>query len=373
MYEYYKTKCNARECVAYERMVLAFQNKRETVECGNNVTGNQQAGDVYFGVTCDHPELFWLPPKVNLTGRRGGGLLSFSNEVNIQNLYDDAQIQRMSTAIENVKKQLQPTLQRCANDVEKEKAVCDHLLRTVVYEIHDTYNLNAGTPLVYGRGQCAGIARAAKLLLDFVGIKSIVITGQGMSPGKPPEAHAWNLVEIDGQWYHLDVTFMIGHNPNKREPFYYEFFNQSDDEARANHSWDSSKFPVCPQQWDKRKFPRMFATNNGTQTQPQTQQRIPLNGIRQFGQTQPQGNARQTPSNEVSVNTLFEFKQVLQKALQEGKTSLNVRVNIYCETQEEFRGLINRACQTVLQQMQLQCEMKCGIGRQDVMLSWKLL
>ncbi|MBQ8295338.1 MAG: transglutaminase domain-containing protein [Clostridia bacterium] len=424
MYEYYKTLYNASEREVYERMVLAFQRGQKTVDCGNGAD-IKQVGQIYFAVTCDHPELFWLSSDVRMTQRGFGGL--FSNEVITEHLYAAAQISQMNAAIEHTKTQLRSLLQTCKNDVEKEKVVCDHLIRTVTYQLNDTHNQNAGTALAYGRGQCSGISRAAKLLFDFAGLKSVVVTGKGIPTGKPPEAHAWNMVEIDGQWYHLDITFMIGHNPDKREPFYYDFFNQDDAEAQKNHSWDAAKYPVCDQVWDKKQFPIHFQTTESaqafrlpqmpqmpkfTQASKDTGRKVLKDlsdlGNKIFGRKPVEGGAKQSQAKPVqrrqpiktqpmkqpvspvqqqqpvpqkqpappkgnyqAAESLFEFKELLQKALQSGETALNVRVNIRCDTATEFQTLINRACQTVVNQSGVNVEMQCAIQRQDVLLTWK--
>ena len=51
-------------------------------------------------------------------------------------------------------------------------------------------------------GVCAGYAAAFRLLADEAGLESIVVTGylEGFLP------HAWNRVNIDGQWHTVDVT-----------------------------------------------------------------------------------------------------------------------------------------------------------------------
>ena len=38
------------------------------------------------------------------------------------------------------------------------------------------------------------------------GIPTITVVGEGISDGRS-EAHAWNYVYIDGNWYGLDATF----------------------------------------------------------------------------------------------------------------------------------------------------------------------
>ena len=48
---------------------------------------------------------------------------------------------------------------------------------------------------------CVGNATTIKLFFDVLGIDSKII--HSTENGE----HAWNVVKIDGKWYHLDVTF----------------------------------------------------------------------------------------------------------------------------------------------------------------------
>lgn len=77
--------------------------------------------------------------------------------------------------------------------------------------------------LINGVGVCSGYADAFTLIADQAGLESVIVTGflQGTLP------HAWNRVNIDGQWLTLDVT------NNDNEFFPNAFFNLSDDEAAA--------------------------------------------------------------------------------------------------------------------------------------------
>ena len=54
--------------------------------------------------------------------------------------------------------------------------------------------------MVNGTGVCDGYARAYADLLARMGIKSVVVESEPMN-------HAWNLVSVGGNWYHVDVTY----------------------------------------------------------------------------------------------------------------------------------------------------------------------
>lgn len=73
---------------------------------------------------------------------------------------------------------------------------------------------------------CEGFAKAYQLLLNYNGVESIYVTGVGEN-----EAHAWNLVKLDGAWYGVDVTW----DDNSEEQAPYRFFLLSEREFSKNH------------------------------------------------------------------------------------------------------------------------------------------
>lgn len=62
---------------------------------------------------------------------------------------------------------------------------------------------------------CAGYARLFKSLCDFAGIKSEIITGYARTNFNSSKQfrcnHNWNAVQIDSNWYLLDVTWASGY------------------------------------------------------------------------------------------------------------------------------------------------------------------
>ena len=78
-------------------------------------------------------------------------------------------------------------------------AIHDGLIVSCVYD--ETLEKNTGYDLlVNGSTVCLGYAQAYQYLLAQVGIESVIVTSETME-------HAWNLVKLDDQWYHVDVTW----------------------------------------------------------------------------------------------------------------------------------------------------------------------
>ncbi|MCE6115272.1 MAG6410 family transglutaminase-related lipoprotein [Mycoplasmopsis agalactiae] len=63
---------------------------------------------------------------------------------------------------------------------------------------------SAHSALVFKNAVCTGYANGFNMLMQELGIPSIMMTGNIASWRSTK--HAWNLVEIDGKWYHVDTT-----------------------------------------------------------------------------------------------------------------------------------------------------------------------
>jgi hypothetical protein len=141
-------------------------------------------------------------------------------------------LQKTQTAIETFMK-VAPVN---GSDFEKELAVHDYLTARVLYQSDgQPYEATAYGALVLGKASCEGYARAAKLLLEALGIESLLNTGNATNSGGTTQAHMWNCVKVDGQWYQLDVTWDDPGTDNggvRR----YDYFNLTDAELALTHA-----------------------------------------------------------------------------------------------------------------------------------------
>ena len=84
--------------------------------------------------------------------------------------------------------------------LEKIKAVNDYIVK--IYKYDDTLKSdNVYTALTTKTTICQGYAMTAYKMFKIMGIDCRIINGD-----KSGTSHAWNLVNIDGAWYHLDTT-----------------------------------------------------------------------------------------------------------------------------------------------------------------------
>ena len=124
------------------------------------------------------------------------------------------------------------------SDYEKEKWIHNYLVKNIVYGYPDGDKATDGDAfttygaLVRGKCVCNGYAEAMKLLCDLSGIDCKMITGTAGG-----ENHAWNLVKLEDQWYHTDVTW-DDPSPDVKGRVLYTYFNVEETAIDKSHSWD---------------------------------------------------------------------------------------------------------------------------------------
>ena len=119
---------------------------------------------------------------------------------------------------------------------ERIQAVNDYLTANCVYPDTEPYSCESHSPygaLIEQSAVCEGYARAAQLIFELCDVPSYYVVGE-----TPNGGHAWNLVQVDGNWYQLDVTWNdTTSNPNM-------YFLVTDDYMALSRTWDRQKYPV---------------------------------------------------------------------------------------------------------------------------------
>ena len=106
------------------------------------------------------------------------------------------------------------------------------------YSVYSTFSLLYG-----GGGVCDAKAKLFYRLAKEAGLKVLYITGYVNGD----TLHAWNMVKVDGNWYHIDNTWNRATEPGMTE---YEYFNTRDyylksdaSMIKGHHTWKAGKYP----------------------------------------------------------------------------------------------------------------------------------
>ena len=74
-------------------------------------------------------------------------------------------------------------------------------------------------PLLKRRGVCLGIAQTVNYFCAALHIPALLVTGEAKVAGFTCN-HGWNLIELDGSYYHLDITGEICEESGEGDKYY---------------------------------------------------------------------------------------------------------------------------------------------------------
>ncbi len=174
----------------------------------------------------DNPQIFWLNNIFGYTNLDGSTYVECYSVLSADEC--SKKIDVFTTEIQKLTADIDPEL----SDYKKEKILHDRLLETCSYKDgvysmdHGWQYFSAYGAVVDGECVCEGYAKAMQILLKSCGITSCTI--RGVADGIN---HMWNVVLLDGKWYHLDPTW-----DDNEETISYEYFNLSTEEILCNHS-----------------------------------------------------------------------------------------------------------------------------------------
>ena len=214
----------------------AFESNKEQMKTGtyqielgtsfsdilSQSNGQEKLGEYYQSAieayTYDNPEIFYLSPKkmyLNIETTTRGGTSTYNvyinsgNEVNYlsEEFSSKEEIDQAMAQIEQVKNQIVQS--KTGNIYEDIKMVHDYLVDNINYESslskENIYNIYGA--LVNRECVCEGYARAFKYLLDELDIPCVMVIGTATNSQGETENHAWNYVQLNGNWYAVDSTW----------------------------------------------------------------------------------------------------------------------------------------------------------------------
>ncbi|MGI2294588.1 transglutaminase domain-containing protein [Paenibacillus sp. GXUN7292] len=149
------------------------------------------------------------------------------NTINIDAAYRES-FEQTELVNRSAKDILAKIIHKGMNDHEKVLAIHDWIVDNVEYDESLTY-YTAYDALTRGTTVCQGYSLITYRLLSEAGIENMITEGE-VDTG----LHSWNLVKLDGNWYHLDVTW---DDPTNIEGGTYDYYLVTDKQLRKDHTW----------------------------------------------------------------------------------------------------------------------------------------
>jgi len=130
---------------------------------------------------------------------------------------------------------------------EREKALVLHNWLTTNSYYHkgndEAEVYESKTILTKGYGVCEAYAFAYYYLLQEANMAGAWFSGGALPEVEGAQGHEWNLVRVDGQWYHVDCTWDDGPDAPLGSPCVRGekevYFLLTDEEMAKTHTWES--------------------------------------------------------------------------------------------------------------------------------------
>ncbi len=203
----------------YDEIVAGVGNCAATISLSTGLS-QEAFTTVWLSFYYDYPQYFWLGKTYHYSYSNSGKVLSVTPTYTMSKGEIATAQGKFDAAVREFTKGIHSGM----TQFEIEKTLHDRLILACTYtstsHAHDAYGA-----LVEGKAVCEGIANGVTVLCRAVGIEALLVTGTSQNPASgQPENHAWNIVKIDGDYYHLDVTW-----DNAGEPapggIHYAWFN----------------------------------------------------------------------------------------------------------------------------------------------------
>lgn len=169
------------------------------------LTSKESIREVYFGFLYKNPQYFYVGMRLGFiynsseNGSEDGAGGRLCKALVISYTYDKQNVLSMLKSMNETVGTIMTGVKTEWSDLEKALYLHDFLCLNCSYSV-GTSNYTAYDALVLKKAACQGYAQAYLYLLKQAGIESYMVYSSAL-------CHAWNLVRINNEFYHVDVTW----------------------------------------------------------------------------------------------------------------------------------------------------------------------
>ena len=233
---YYYEQLNKEQQRAYYAMKEGLLKLQDSFDVP--LLSQKELSDIYFMIRMDCPEIFY---SVTFSYKYYAD--STMVEMTPQYLFPKNKIKEHRQAMESRVRKLANQV-KALDEKGKELYIHDFIVSNVKYDkLKKEYSHEIIGALGNGVAVCEGIAKAVKILCDELGIWCIIALSEANPEKGIKYRHAWNVIRINGQYYHLDVTF--DNTLSKDDTVRYDYVNLSDKQIYRDHEPVIWKVPSC--------------------------------------------------------------------------------------------------------------------------------
>ncbi len=227
---YYYKNLNDEEKILYNE-IQTHLNKREDI-LDLNIFDFDKISNAFYSVINDNPQFFYVNNNLNYqTSLVNDNPVKAQVTFSYKEEFNSKKIDDINKELNYIKYSLYFKTINSTN-FEKIKTCFDYLCNTSTYDKSET-DQSLYSILIENKGVCASYAKSFKYLMDFFDIPNYLVEGKLINSD---EAHIWNMVELNGSWYHVDVT-QADSNNNYID---YSYFLTTDKQILKDHKIEST-------------------------------------------------------------------------------------------------------------------------------------
>ena len=241
----------------YSNIEQAIRQHEDTIRVDDNAMESDVRHAIRW-VMRDNPDIFWFVHQYHFDQER--------KTISFRYQFSKERSELIQKSIENVvENDFQIEYVRSLGVYEQVMYVCKWLLTYCNYNVNSAYNQNIDSVFVRRNSVCTGYAKAAQYLFKSLDIESKLVFGR-LNNDRKDGRHCWNMVYIEGTYYHLDVC--LGDTvledtlikAGVTEPLRYGDFNyncfcvSTDEIARSRSIEDADSLPICDRSLEEERI-----------------------------------------------------------------------------------------------------------------------
>lgn len=219
-----------------ERIATGFYGFEEQICISDYNVLPEQIGDIFISVIKNDPYLFFVDNHLSYSYHKNGYVIDLTPRYNVTRDEADEQAEYCRAEVARITSEISATY----GELERALLAHDYLCKNYHYDL-SLENDNMYKFFRNGSGNCQGYTWAYMAILRELGIESEYAASDTVN-------HIWNLVKLDGEWYHCDVTWddPIGEENNSTSISRKHFLCSDKKTEEQGHSdWYSANGTVC--------------------------------------------------------------------------------------------------------------------------------
>lgn len=234
-HKFYYDRLSDKEKHAYNEILSHIYDMPETIRIPE--INDVEFRKVFSALLYDNPDLFFIGRKCSLASN------FFVTECSLEYTMTPEEYAESKAELDRKCDEILFSLSDPADEWQTELEIHDFIIKNCEYKLVEDefiYSSSYGA-IINGEAACEGYSKAAKMLFDLAGLESAVIVGES-DGGDGAGPHMWNVVSVDGEYYHLDCTWDDAGREDGERLSDYSYFNLSDEMIKKTHSDFSYEF-----------------------------------------------------------------------------------------------------------------------------------